>query len=116
MWYGHKSVITYLRVWGCPTYVKRAKSDKLEPKSDKVFFIGYPKETKGYCFYNTEEQKLFVNNRAVFLEKEFLGEGTNGSNVELEEVQVEETTQTVEPLESKLIRSNSDPILDAPLR
>ena len=93
MWYGRKSVITYLRVWGCPTYVKCAKSDKLESKSDKYFFISYLKETKGYYFYNTEEQKLFISNRTVFLEKEFLGKGTNSSNVELEEVhQVEETT------------------------
>ena len=117
MWYGHKPVITYLRVWGCPAYVKRAKSDKLEPKSDKCFFIGYPKETKGYYFYNTEEQKVFISNRAVFLEKEFLSEGTNSSNIELEEVhQVEGTTQTSEHLESELIRSNSKPILNAPLR
>ena len=60
---------------------------------------------------------MFISNRAVFLENEFLGEGTNYSNVELKEVhQVKETTQTVEPLESELIKSNSDPILDASLR
>ena len=56
-------------------------------------FVGYLKETKGYYFYNTKEQMLFVSNRAIFLEKEFLGKGINSSNVELEEVhQIEETT------------------------
>ena len=54
MWFGRKPVITYLRVWGCPTYIKCLKTDKLEPKADRYFFISYPKETKGYYFYNTE--------------------------------------------------------------
>jgi hypothetical protein len=27
-------------------------SDKLTPKSGKCFFVGYPRETKGYYFYN----------------------------------------------------------------
>ena len=77
---------------------------------------GIPKETKDYYFYQSDEQKLFISNRAIFLEKEFLGEGTNNSDVELEKVhQVEEPTQTIEPLEFELIRSNLDPILDAPL-
>jgi hypothetical protein len=31
---------------------KRLMSDKLTPKSDKYFFVGYPRETKGYYFYN----------------------------------------------------------------
>ena len=92
MWYGCKPFIAHLRVWGCLAYVKRLKTYKLESKSDKCFFVGYPKETKGYYFYNAEKQKLFVSNRAVFLEKEFLEEGMNNSKVELEEVQVEKLT------------------------
>ena len=60
---------------------------------------------------------MFIGNRAGFLEKEFLGEGTNDSNVKFEKVhQVEEITQIIEPLESELIRLNSNLILDAPLR
>ncbi len=117
MWTGRKPMLSHLRVWGCPAYVKRLKTDKLEPKSDKCFFVGYPKETKGYYFYFAEEQKLFVSNRAVFLEKEFLSEGTKSSNVELREVQhVEDPTPSTELVESDLIRSDPKPILDAPLR
>ena len=33
----------FLTVCGCNTYVKRLKADKLEPKSEKCVFIGYPK-------------------------------------------------------------------------
>ncbi|KAL0290095.1 UNVERIFIED_CONTAM: Transposon Ty2-B Gag-Pol polyprotein [Sesamum radiatum] len=34
-------------------------------------FIGYPKETAGYYFYDPTEQKVFVSRNAVFLEKSF---------------------------------------------
>ena len=50
-------------------------------------FVGYPKETRGYQFYNTLEQRLFVSKHDVFLEKEFLLREDNGSKVELSEVQ-----------------------------
>jgi hypothetical protein len=68
-------------------------SDKLTPKSDKCFFVGYPRETKGYYFYNKEEGKVFVAHNGVFLEKEFLSKGLSGSKVQLEEI--EETLETV---------------------
>ncbi|KAL0413379.1 UNVERIFIED_CONTAM: Retrovirus-related Pol polyprotein from transposon TNT 1-94 [Sesamum radiatum] len=34
-------------------------------------FVGYPKETAGYYFYDPTEQKVFVSRNAVFLEKGF---------------------------------------------
>jgi hypothetical protein len=62
-------------------------SDKLTPKSDKYFFVGYPKETKGYYFYNKAEGKMFLAHNRVFMEKEFLSKGVSGSKVQLEEIQ-----------------------------
>ena len=61
-------------------------TDKLGPKSDKCFFVGYPKETKGYYFYNPTENKVFVARSGVFLEREFLSKKNSGSTVQLEEV------------------------------
>ena len=61
-------------------------SDKLEAKSDKCLFVGYPKETIGYQFYNTLEQRSFVSKHDVFLEKEFILREDSGSKVELGEV------------------------------
>ena len=87
IWTGHKSVLSHLRIWGCPTYIKYLITDKLRPRSDKYLFIGYPKETKRYYFYLTNEQKVFVSLKAVFLGKKFFGEGINASKVELKEVQ-----------------------------
>ena len=79
--------------------------DKLELKSDKYLFIGYPKDTKGYYFYLADEQKVFVSNEAVFLEKEFLGEGTNALKIELDKVQsIEESIQSSKPTELDMIR------------
>ena len=46
LWFGKKPKLSFLKVWGC-TYVKRLQPDKLEPKSEKCVFIGYPKEKLG---------------------------------------------------------------------
>jgi hypothetical protein len=61
-------------------------SDKLTPKSNKCFFLGYLRETKGYYFYNKAEGKMFVARNGVFMENEFLSNGVSGSKVQLEEI------------------------------
>jgi hypothetical protein len=61
-------------------------SDKLPPKSDKCFFLGYLRETKGYYFYNKDDDKVFVARNDVFMEKEFLSKRVSGNKVELEEI------------------------------
>ncbi|KAJ9542941.1 LOW QUALITY PROTEIN: hypothetical protein OSB04_029447 [Centaurea solstitialis] len=60
LWKGKKPNISFLKIWDCEVYVKRPTSEKLRPKSDKCFFVGYPKTTVGYYFYNPEENKVFV--------------------------------------------------------
>jgi aspartyl/asparaginyl-tRNA synthetase len=69
------SWIVFPQSLGCETYVKHLMSDKLTPKSDKCFFVGYPRETKGYYFYNKDEGKVFIAHNDVFMEKEFLSVG-----------------------------------------
>ena len=78
--------MSFLKVWGCDAYVKKLQPDKLEPKSEKCAFIGYPKETVGYTFYHRSEGKIFVAKNGSFLEKEFLSKEVSGRKVELEEV------------------------------
>ncbi|GKC68648.1 retrotransposon protein, putative, ty1-copia subclass [Tanacetum coccineum] len=51
VWHGQAPMLSYLKVWGCEAFVKRdtlTKPDKLDPRSFKCIFIGYPKETMGY--------------------------------------------------------------------
>ena len=66
--------------------MKKLQPDKLEPRSEKCVFIGYPKETVGYTFYHRSEGKTFVAKNGSFLEKEFLSKEVSGRKVELDEV------------------------------
>ena len=64
--------MSFLRIWGCESHVKKLTSDKLAPKTDKCLFMGYPREIKGYYFYNPNKNKVFIAWKAMFLEKEFI--------------------------------------------
>ena len=84
LWFGKKPKLSFLIVWGCNAYVKKLQPDKLEPKSEKCVFIGYPKGTVGYTFYHRSEGKTFVAKFGIFLEKEFLSKEVSGRKVELD--------------------------------
>ena len=86
IWTWRKPTLSYLRVWGCPTYIKRSQIDKFGPRSNKCYFIEYPKETRDYYFYHPIEQNMFVRLKATFLEREFLREGVVAAKVELNKV------------------------------
>ena len=66
IWTRKPHSLSFLKIWGCEAYVKRQIFDKLAPKSDKCIFVGYPKETKGYYFYTSSENKVFVARNAIF--------------------------------------------------
>ncbi|GKB87754.1 retrotransposon protein, putative, ty1-copia subclass [Tanacetum coccineum] len=68
IWHGKAPKLSYLRVWGCEALVKRDAPDKLDPRSIKCIFVGYPKETMGYYFYYPPENKIFVARNAEFFE------------------------------------------------
>ncbi|KAL0313423.1 UNVERIFIED_CONTAM: hypothetical protein Sradi_5741600 [Sesamum radiatum] len=86
IWHGKPASYKYLRVWGSPAYVKRLVGDKLDLRSSLCRFIGYPKETEGYYFYDPTEQKVFLSRNAVFLEKSF------PSDNQRDEVLIEESS------------------------
>jgi hypothetical protein len=69
IWTGKHPRLSFLKVWGCEACVKCLMSGKLTPKSDKCFFVGYLRETKGYYFYNKDEGKVFVARNGVLMEK-----------------------------------------------
>ena len=94
IWTSKSPSLSFLKIWGCDAYVKRLQSDKLTPKSDKCVFVGYPKETLGYYFYNRTEGKVFVARNGVSLEKELLKGEKSGQKIYLEEVQDELVRQS----------------------
>ncbi|KAK8708914.1 hypothetical protein V6N13_059949 [Hibiscus sabdariffa] len=94
----------------------KSMSIKLEPKSHKCTFVGYPKETKGYYFYNHKENKVFVARTGVFLEKDFLSSKEDRRNIELEEVQQQQDTEPEVERFSQTVEENSTDLETRPLR
>src|SRR4051812_29830175 len=85
-WNGSKPDISLLKIWGCDAYVKRLQPNKLDPKADKCYFIGYPRETTEYSFYHRAEGKVFVAKHGAFLEKEFIAKEVSGRTVKHDEI------------------------------
>nr|GEX67762.1 retrovirus-related Pol polyprotein from transposon TNT 1-94 [Tanacetum cinerariifolium] len=67
------------------------KPDKLEPRSIKCIFIGYPKETMGYSFYYPPKNKVLVARNAEFLENSLITQEASESLEDLEIIQEEDT-------------------------
>ncbi|KAK8669903.1 hypothetical protein V6N13_104671 [Hibiscus sabdariffa] len=116
MWTGRHPNMSFMRVWGCQAYVKHQMSTKLEPKSQKCTFVGYPKETKGYYFHNSKENKVFVARTGVFLEKDFLSYKGNGRNIELKEVQQQQVHEPEVEETPQVVEGNSTDLETQPLR
>ncbi|XP_077223454.1 uncharacterized protein LOC143857067 [Tasmannia lanceolata] len=85
LWYGRKPSLNHMRIWGCPAHVKKISLDKLETRTEMCLFIGYPKKTKGYWFYNPGEQICVVSRNATFLEEEFIQDAGEMEMIALEE-------------------------------
>ncbi|GJR00546.1 zinc finger, CCHC-type containing protein, partial [Tanacetum coccineum] len=99
VWHGQAPKLSYLKVWGCEALVKRdtlTKPDKLEPRSIKCIFIGYPKETMGYSFYYPPENKVLVARNAKFLENSLINQKASGSLEDLEIIQEEDTHPSID--------------------
>ncbi|KAM2676504.1 hypothetical protein EV1_003163 [Malus domestica] len=86
IWHGKSTNLNHIRIWGCSAYVKRLEADKLEARSVKCYFVGYSKQTLGYEFYNPDDKKVFVARTAMFLEDEFVLNGSSEKTIELKEI------------------------------
>ena len=71
LWTGKKPSLNHIKIWGCPAHVKRFNVDKLGSRTDRCLFVGYPKMTTGFYFYNPNENKVFVSRNATFLEEDY---------------------------------------------
>ena len=70
IWHGHKPNLSYLRVWGCDAYIKSDSDDKLDPRGEKVVFVGYYNQC-GYYFYHPDANTISIKRKAKrFLEDE----------------------------------------------
>ena len=98
LWYGKKPTLGYLKIWRYSAHVKRQQADKLEARSFRAHFIGYPKEIIRYYFYLFENHNVIVSRHAVFLKKEFIQDGGSRRKIELKEkISEEHRVQESEP-------------------
>ncbi|GKA55831.1 retrotransposon protein, putative, ty1-copia subclass [Tanacetum coccineum] len=114
VWHGQAPKLSYLKVWGCEALVKRdtlTKPDKLEPRSIKCIFVGYPKETMGYSFYYPPENKVFVARNAEFFENSLITQEASGSLEDLEIIQEEDTQPSID---TSLHHDEDDQEIDEP--
>ncbi|GJX78051.1 hypothetical protein Tco_0324862 [Tanacetum coccineum] len=80
-------------VWGCEAFVKKDTPDKLQQRSVKCIFIGYPKETMGYYFYFLPENKIVVARYAEFFEKLLISQEISGRGVRFLKKEIQEATK-----------------------
>ncbi|GKD02797.1 retrotransposon protein, putative, ty1-copia subclass, partial [Tanacetum coccineum] len=65
----------------------REAQDKLEAKSEKCLFVGYPEESFGYLFYKPKDNVVFVARRGMFFEREMISKEESRSKIDLEKIQ-----------------------------
>ena len=74
-WFNEKPDVSNLRVFGsvCYYHVPSSQRKKLDPKSKKAIFVGYPADTKGYKVYDLEDKKFKRKEmqNVIFNENEF---------------------------------------------
>nr|GEW24037.1 hypothetical protein [Tanacetum cinerariifolium] len=99
VWHGQTPKLSYLKVWGSEALVKRdtlTKPDKLEPRSIRCTFIGYPKEMMRYSFYYPPENNVLIARNTKFLENSLINQEASSSLEDLEFIQEEDTHPSID--------------------
>ena len=72
----------------------KGKTNKLEPRTEVCFLVGYPRGTKGGLFYSPKDQKVIVSTNARFLEEDYVMNHKPKSRIVLEELRGDRPVQT----------------------
>ena len=70
-YYGSKPDVSHFRVFGCDAYVHIPKTDrgKLDPKSQKLLFVGYNPVSTGYRLYDPRRLVISLSRDVIFDEQ-----------------------------------------------
>ncbi|GKE09051.1 retrotransposon protein, putative, ty1-copia subclass [Tanacetum coccineum] len=99
-------------VWGCEALVKHDTLAKLQQRSIKCIFVGYPKETTGYYFYFLHENKIVAARYAKFFKNKYITKKASGKAVKLEEIQEEDTSPSKNTSEHHVKAECLEPQID----
>ena len=80
---------------------------KLETRTNVCLFVGYPKGTKGYMFYDPQDQMVFVSTNAKFLEEDYMIDNKPKSKIILEEMRENDGSDPV-PIRPTRVASTQD--------
>ena len=67
-------------------------------------FVGYPKGTRGYYFYNSKKQKVFVSINAMFLKEDYIKNYEHKSKIELKELSQDDVSPSLHDRIEKTLR------------
>ena len=71
IWYGTKSNISDLRIFGSTAFIHipKVERQKLDLKSLKCFFVGYSLTQKAYRFWDPVSRKIKISRDVIFDEQ-----------------------------------------------
>jgi histone deacetylase 1/2 len=71
--YGTHPTYDHLRTFGCLCFpnLSSIAVHKLEPRSTRCAFLGYPREQKGYRCYDLTSRRVIISRHVVFDESQF---------------------------------------------
>ena len=112
-WYERKPDVSHLRVFGCVAYthVPDCSRQKLDKKADKLRFVGYCTNSKGYRLFDEKTRKLIKSRDVTFNETDFdlrKSEADAGEHTEVVDTDTESGTpegeEVNEPQEVQEVR------------
>ena len=108
-WFERKPDLSHIRVFGCMCYAyipEVNKKGKLSNKAEKLRFIGYSLQTKGYCLIDESTSKVLVRRDVICNESDFQYDSSKtkvtdeGTTTSHEQVMVPEDEEPIElPIE-----------------
>ena len=72
-WYDKKPNVKDMHVFGCVAYALKLGQErsKMDPKCEKMWFVGYPLNATGYRLYDEKRNRVIVRHDVVFNETDF---------------------------------------------
>ncbi|KAL0303185.1 UNVERIFIED_CONTAM: Retrovirus-related Pol polyprotein from transposon TNT 1-94 [Sesamum radiatum] len=67
-WYKKKPVVDHFRIFGCTAYalIPSQKREKFDGKGQKLVFVGYSDESKGYHLLDPSTSKVIISRDMIF--------------------------------------------------